>query len=92
MNQSTIGNNRLEGINNFLENLIHPIIHKKRELFIQQNISNPLIALDVPLLFETKLDKTCDFILLANAKKEIQTISGTEKKVSKSILNRAYGF
>ena len=57
---------------NFLENLIHPIINKKRELFIQQNISNSLIAMDVPLLFETKLDKICDFIFLANAKNEIQ--------------------
>ena len=57
---------------NFLENLIHPIINKKRELFIQQNISNSLIALDVPLLFETKLDKICDFIFLANATNEIQ--------------------
>ena len=56
----------------FLENLIHPIIHKKRELFIQQNISNSLVALDVPLLFETKLYKTCDFIFLANAKNKIQ--------------------
>ena len=56
----------------FLENLIHPIIHKKRELFIQQNINNSLIALDVPLLFETKLDKTCDIIFLVNAKNEIQ--------------------
>ena len=65
---------------NFLENLIHPIIHKKRELFIQQNISSSLIALDVPLLFETKLDKTCDFIFLANARNEIQTSRVLERK------------
>jgi len=56
----------------FLENLIHPILHQKRDLFIKQNISNSLIALDVPLLFETKLHKICDFIFLANAKNEIQ--------------------
>jgi dephospho-CoA kinase len=56
----------------FLQNLIHPLVHQKRNLFIQQNNSNSLIALDVPLLFETKLHRSCDFIFLANAKNEIQ--------------------
>ena len=56
----------------FLENLIHPIVHQDRDLFIQENNRNSLIALDVPLLFETKLHKICDFIFLANAKNEIQ--------------------
>ena len=56
----------------FLENLIHPIVHQERNLFIQENNRNSLIALDVPLLFETKLHKICDFIFLANAKSDIQ--------------------
>ena len=56
----------------FLEKLIHPIINQERDLFIQQNINHSLIALDVPLLFETKLHKICDFIFLANAKSDIQ--------------------
>ena len=56
----------------FLEKLIHPIINQERDLFIQQNINHSLIALDVPLLFETKLYKICDFIFLANAKSDIQ--------------------
>ena len=56
----------------FLENLIHPIVHQDRDLFIQENNRNSLIALDVPLLFETKLHKICDFIFLANAKSDIQ--------------------
>ena len=56
----------------FLEKLIHPIINQERNLFIQQNINHSLIALDVPLLFETKLHNICDFIFLANAKSDIQ--------------------
>ena len=56
----------------FLEKLIHPIIHENRELFIQKNINNSVIALDVPLLFETKLHKICDYIFLVNAKYEVQ--------------------
>ena len=64
----------------FLENLIHPVLHQKRDLFIKQNISNSLIALDVPLLFETKLHKICDFIFLANAKNEIQMSRVLQRK------------
>ena len=56
----------------FLEKLIHPILHQKRDLFIKQNINCSLVALDVPLLFETKLHKICDFIFLVNAKSDIQ--------------------
>ena len=56
----------------FLEKLIHPILDQERGLFIQQNVNHSLIALDVPLLFETKLHKICDFIFLANAKNDIQ--------------------
>ena len=56
----------------FLEKLIHPIINQERDLFIQQNINHSVIALDVPLLFETKLHNICDFIFLANAKNETQ--------------------
>src|SRR5210317_586828 len=56
----------------FLEKLIHPIINQERDLFIQQNKNHSLIALDVPLLFETKLHNICDFIFLANAKSDIQ--------------------
>ena len=57
---------------NFLEKLIHPIIHQNREIFIQKNANKCVIALDVPLLFETKLHKICDYIFLAKAKNEIQ--------------------
>ena len=56
----------------FLEKLIHPIIHENRELFIQKNVNNSIIAFDVPLLFETKLHKICDYIFLVNAKYEVQ--------------------
>ena len=51
----------------FLEKLIHPIINKKRELFIKQHTNFFFIVLDVPLLFETNTYKICDYIFLANA-------------------------
>ena len=64
----------------FLEKLIHPIINQERDLFIQQNKNHSLIALDVPLLFETKLHNICDFIFLANAKNEIQMSRVLQRK------------
>lgn len=56
----------------FLEKLIHPIVQKKRELFIKKHTDYPFIALDVPLLFETKTHKICHYIFLANANDRIQ--------------------
>ena len=43
------------------------INQKKRDLFIQQNIHCSLVALDVPLLFETGGDAVCDHIIVVHA-------------------------
>ena len=56
----------------FLEKLIHPIIKKKRELFIKKHTNFFFIALDVPLLFETNTHKICHYIFLANANDRVQ--------------------
>ena len=56
----------------FLEKLIHPIIKKKRELFIKKHTNFFFIALDVPLLFETNTHKICHYIFLANANDRAQ--------------------
>jgi len=56
----------------FLESLIHPLVQKQRDLFIKLNKNKELIALDIPLLFETKTYKICDYVLLADASNSIQ--------------------
>ena len=56
----------------FLESLIHPIVQKQIDLFIKINKNKELIALDIPLLFETKKYKICDYVLLADASDSIQ--------------------
>ena len=56
----------------FLEKLIHPIINKKRELFIKKHTNFFFIALDVPLLFETNTHKICHYIFLAKANDRAQ--------------------
>ena len=55
-----------------LENLIHPYIIKKRNSFIRKNKNKRIIGIDVPLLYETKADKICNYIFLASASVEIQ--------------------
>ena len=56
----------------FLEKLIHPIINKKRKLFIKKHTNFFFVALDMPLLFETNTHKICHFIFLANTIDRVQ--------------------
>ena len=55
-----------------IENLIHPYVIKKRNNFIRKNKNKRIIGLDVPLLYETKTDKICNYIFLASASYTIQ--------------------
>ena len=56
-----------------LEKIIHPLIHKNRDKFLQQyKTKKIIIALDVPLLYETGVDKICNYIFLALASEEKQ--------------------
>ncbi len=55
-----------------LENIIHPIVHHKRKIFIEQNNLSLIIGLDIPLLYETGTDKLCDYIFLANTSERVQ--------------------
>jgi len=57
-----------------LEALIHPLVQKKRQDFIKghQDKKTPVIVLDIPLLFETKADQLCDFVIVVTAAAELQ--------------------
>ena len=74
INKSILGDIVFSNIKDkvFLEKLIHPIINKKRELFIKKHTNFFFVALDVPLLFETNTHKICHFIFLANANDRVQ--------------------
>ena len=39
-----------------LENIIHPIVQKRRKIFINENKLSTIVGLDVPLLYETNLE------------------------------------
>ena len=55
-----------------LENIIHPLVHKRRDAFIKREDKSFIIALDVPLLYEIGIDKICDDIFLAYTSEKIQ--------------------
>ena len=55
-----------------LEKIIHPIVQKERNIFIDNHKTSKIIGLDIPLLYETGTDKICDYIFLVNALKNIQ--------------------
>jgi dephospho-CoA kinase len=56
-----------------LESIIHPLIHENREEFLRKYSSkNVIVAMDVPLLYETGINKICNYIFLALTSKENQ--------------------
>ena len=55
-----------------LESIIHPKVREKRNIFIKSVERSPIVALDVPLLYETGTDKVCDDIFLVYTDEETQ--------------------
>ncbi len=55
-----------------LEGIIHPQIEERRSGFIKSVGKSAIVALDVPLLYETGTDKICDDIFLVYANAETQ--------------------
>lgn len=57
-----------------LESVIHPLVHKKEQLFMQQSREKgyDIAILEVPLLFETGSDKKCDKIAVVSCPLFIQ--------------------
>ena len=62
-----------------LENIVHPLVQKKRRSLIKSANKSFIIALDVPLLYETGTDKVCDDIFL---------VYTSEKKQEDRVLAR----
>jgi dephospho-CoA kinase len=48
-----------------LEKIIHPLVNKKRKMFLKKCESKNIVGMDVPLLYETGLNKICNYIFLA---------------------------
>ena len=49
-----------------LEKIIHPLVNKKRKMFLKKyETKKNIVGMDVPLLYETGLNKICNYIFLA---------------------------
>jgi len=75
-----------------LNNIMHPVIEKKIVDKIKENRDEEIIILDIPLLFEVKLEYLCDKVLLiwADEKKQIERLVKRDNisvELAKSIIN-----
>ena len=49
-----------------LEKIIHPLVNKNRKMFLKKyEFKKNIVGIDVPLLYETGLNKICNYIFLA---------------------------
>mmetsp|Transcript_35886 Transcript_35886/g.101622 ORF Transcript_35886/g.101622 Transcript_35886/m.101622 type:complete len:195 (+) Transcript_35886:136-720(+) len=57
-----------------LEDAVHPLLEQKRIAFLQQSLreGSMLVVLDVPLLFETKMESKVDAVAVVSAGEEAQ--------------------
>lgn len=55
-----------------LESIIHPLVEKERKTFLKNYRNFRIVGLDVPLLYETGIDKKCDYVFLMYTSKKIQ--------------------
>ena len=65
-----------------LEEFIHKKVKLSRDKFIRKNkhLKKKLIVLDIPLLFEKKLESICDYILLAHCPFKIRIARALRRK------------
>jgi len=52
-----------------LESILHPLVRRHRDKFLQdqQRLGREIVVLDVPLLFETGGDNSCDYVIVVYA-------------------------
>jgi dephospho-CoA kinase len=57
-----------------LESIVHPMVTASREKFLAEARERgaKVVVFDVPLLFETKADRSCDAVVVVSAPAEIQ--------------------
>ncbi len=55
-----------------LEGILHPMVRDAQKKFLKENAQKKLVALDIPLLFETGGEKNCDYTICVSAPEDIQ--------------------
>ena len=64
-----------------LESILHPLARRQQLKFLRQNAKarNKLVVLDIPLLFEKRLDRFCDAVVVVTAPGFLQKIRGLSR-------------
>ena len=57
---------------NIIEKYIHNEVRKSREIFLKKNEKKKIVFLDIPLLFENKLEKICQFVCVTISSLDIR--------------------
>ena len=52
-----------------ISRIIHPIVRKRLQIFINKNKKKKIVILDIPLFFENKLQKKNDIIIFVKSNK-----------------------
>lgn len=55
-----------------LETIVHPLTTASRNAFLERHAQAPIVLLDIPLLYETGAENTCDAVLVVTAPEEVQ--------------------
>ena len=74
-----------------LEKFVHKKVKLSRNKFIKKNklLRKKIITLDIPLLFENKLENICDYIFLAYSPLKLRIFRALRRKnMSKNTLNK----
>ncbi len=51
---------------------VHPLVAADRAAFLAAHAAAPIVLLDIPLLYESGIDRDCDAVVLVSAPPEIQ--------------------
>jgi len=55
-----------------LEKLIHPLVKKKKNFFLNKNKNKKIIIMEIPIIFEQKSKKNYNYIIVMNVSRKIQ--------------------
>jgi len=76
-----------------LESFVHPMVSESREAFFKNHKDSDIVIMDVPLLFETSLDKVVHHVVVVTAPYKVQrqrvlARDGMSEDLFESLLSR----
>jgi dephospho-CoA kinase len=55
-----------------LEEIVHPAVQRRREKFVEGNLTKPALLFEIPLLFETRGEGAFDKVIVVSAPPDVQ--------------------